>query len=459
MGCSGKLQPDGTFVVVWNPTGSNRAGCAAPPTSAPRMARTRSDALVQVEVLLLANGTAQLTLSGPSDRWFGVGLNASAMADHPWAVIVDGEGRLSERILNSTSINAHGPGTPLPRSVVVTSSNAAGGRRTVVVQRALRGMGPAYYSFDLNTTNIPVILAQGASGAFGYHRSKSAATLSFAAVGAFTCVCEEGGWTIGGIPYASGAKQCVPPPRSELIPSNNPTCFPELYVGGLACCRNEDLLLDKDQVIPSRVDEVFYKWRFYYEDFDALKHTPTLHLEWQFGHIECTPPPPQPAAAAANAPALRYDVPKAAPGTPPEDRVHILTSEIQGRDLFMYGRPGCNVETEPYCADVTKAAKGFGLVMMGGHCHAPACLSLEMVNRDTGALICRIEPVLGSGDDALDESSYLWLPPCVWGDPSDGLQPIPKLMLDTNLTLVKRTNSSAYHTGVMAIWQGRGVYL
>merc|ERR1712137_1200365 len=133
-------------------------------------------------------------------------------------------------------------------------------------------------------------------------------------------------------------------------------------------------------------------------------------------------------------------------------------ARVQGKDLFMYGRPDCNIVTEPYCADVKKAQKGFGLSMFGGHCHAPACLSIEMFNRDTGQLICRITPIMGTADVPLNEESYLWLPPCVWG-PEDGLEPSPILSLETNLTLVKRTNSTYYHTGVMAIFQGRGFYI
>ena len=42
---------------------------------------------------------ATITVSGPADDWFGVGFGALAMADAPWAVIVDGEGAVTERKL------------------------------------------------------------------------------------------------------------------------------------------------------------------------------------------------------------------------------------------------------------------------------------------------------------------------------------------------------------------------
>ncbi len=36
-----------------------------------------------------------LTLSGPSDVWYGIGLNATEMKDQPYAVIIDGHGTIT----------------------------------------------------------------------------------------------------------------------------------------------------------------------------------------------------------------------------------------------------------------------------------------------------------------------------------------------------------------------------
>jgi hypothetical protein len=46
-----------------------------------------------------AKDTATITLAGPADVWFGVGFNASAMKDRPWAITVEGAGEVSERRL------------------------------------------------------------------------------------------------------------------------------------------------------------------------------------------------------------------------------------------------------------------------------------------------------------------------------------------------------------------------
>lgn len=44
---------------------------------------------------------AQISLEGPKDVWFGVGFAAQSMSDEPWAIIVDGQGEVSERKLGN----------------------------------------------------------------------------------------------------------------------------------------------------------------------------------------------------------------------------------------------------------------------------------------------------------------------------------------------------------------------
>lgn len=110
-----------------------------------------------------------------------------------------------------------------------------------------------------------------------------------------------------------------------------------------------------------------------------------------------------------------------------------------------------------------KKTVGFKPILLGGHCHAPTCLSMELWNADTGELICRNLPTYGTmhsnttGAHRFEEEGYLALPPCVWGRNSQGLHEAPLLTWDTNLTAIKRTNSTYGHTGEMALWQGRGV--
>ena len=53
---------------------------------------------VQVDVDAKAD-LVTITLAGPSAVWFGVGFNASAMKGAPWTIIVEGDGKVSERKL------------------------------------------------------------------------------------------------------------------------------------------------------------------------------------------------------------------------------------------------------------------------------------------------------------------------------------------------------------------------
>ncbi len=67
----------------------------------------------------------------------------------------------------------------------------------------------------------------------------------------------------------------------------------------------------------------------------------------------------------------------------------------------------------------------------------------------------------GTGGTAVqNESSYIVaLPPCVWGSAAEGLRAPPAIRLDSNLSCIKRSNSTYGHWGDMALWQMRGAYL
>jgi hypothetical protein len=88
----------------------------------------------------------------------------------------------------------------------------------------------------------------------------------------------------------------------------------------------------------------------------------------------------------------RYSVPIAAPGTPPEESVHTLTSHFQTTDLHgsgaqCSGSPGCTAW------DAKPQTRPIKLIMLGFHCHSPACLGGKLWNRDTGELLCHVQPV------------------------------------------------------------------
>ena len=47
---------------------------------------------------------------------------------------------------------------------------------------------------------------------------------------------------------------------------------------------------------------------------------------------------------------------------------------------------------------------------------------------ETGEMLCSGETVLGDSEVPLHEAGYLFTPPCLWGNPADGLLPPPVLL-------------------------------
>ncbi len=114
-----------------------------------------------VGVWLEANAThLEVTMTGPSSVWFGVGVNASVMGAEPWTLVVDGTGSISEHKLGD-----HVAGTVLPRTVTVLATKVTDGRRTVVVSRPI-----SHTKFDLEALKakgeLPIISAVGSASKF-----------------------------------------------------------------------------------------------------------------------------------------------------------------------------------------------------------------------------------------------------------------------------------------------------
>ena len=187
------------------------------------------------------------------------------------------------------------------------------------------------------------------------------------------------------------------------------------------------------------------KFRIYFMEYDPSRHAQLYRWHW-------------PIAMGSG----EYDVPKCAPGTPVSQCVHEIRAEARLADLVSSDcnpRSGLNA-LSPACK---KGSVGFKPTFLGGHCHAPTCLSMELWNKDTGELICRNVPTWGTrranatGLHRFDEMGYLALPPCLWSDTHPGLPNPPLLKWDTVLYSVKRTNSTYGHTGEMSRWQGHGL--
>ena len=106
---------------------------------------------------------------------------------------------------------------------------------------------------------------------------------------------------------------------------------------------------------------------------------------------------------------------------------------------------------------LTKNSKGFKLIYLAPHCHAPTCIDMELYNADTGDLICHVDGQLGKGSNAkYDEEGYIKLDPCLFGEDPGLLSP-HFFRWNTNFTSIKRNNNTNAHYGEMASWQMRGI--
>lgn len=353
-------------------------------------------------------------LTGPSDVWFGTAYNASAMANLPYSIIVLGNGTIQEWKLGN-----HEMGNLLPSSIKILRNLVVGKVRRVEFVRNIKN---SYYDFS-GTMNLPLLVAEGQSPNFGYHRSRGATKMYLYSLLGDTCLCYSGvTGSINGIPFR---KNCAAEPTGDLLRQRNPTCFVDTYEGGLLCCSHKSVLLNQNQVQPNHEMTYRIKFRFWFQEYQ--NHQNLLRLYFQ-----------------TEAFAGEYDVTKAPGGTPPAETIHSITARFQLKDMIS--------------SNYQKNTRGAKLITAAPHCHAPTCISMELYNADTGQLICRVVPSFGKGRQGVkyDELDYIRVDPCIWGDDM-GLMKPPQLTWDTNLTSIKKNNNTYTHYGEMASWQCRGI--
>jgi hypothetical protein len=184
--------------------------------------------LKRIEPASLGGGNVTLTLTGPSDVWFGAGFmdklpvftpgtHSGSTMTNTYAVVVLGDGSVQERKLGH-----HTPGVVLNATLEVISNVVTDGIRHVQLRRKLAGLTPDHYTFKQGAASIGVINAIGSTPAFGYHKKHSTSKLFFVDAGAPTCVCDdapplgstESQGTIGRVSFRSN---CAPRPFSQMI--------------------------------------------------------------------------------------------------------------------------------------------------------------------------------------------------------------------------------------------------
>jgi hypothetical protein len=436
-----------------------------------------------------SSGNATITLTGPADVWFAVGLDAKLMTDKPYTLIVNASGVIEQQIGTCGSEADHCAGTRLKSSVTVTSNAVEGGVRTVVMTRPYQGATAEHYTFDpTSVTTINFIAAVGSSPLFAYHKAHALSVLTFTTPNRPLCVCDVG--AVGQLCESNGTscssflKNCDPAPAGSLRAQNNPTCNSRQYAGGLRCCTHKRIMLDADQAQVESLDRELLRY----------------HMKIRIWFQEYTPASTASAAGAASAASASSVSVNAADANPASGashqdlpRIYYQTEQhageydippafarpnetLVGYNGWPEGTPTPGTTCTGTCPDgkdckcehtiVARFSTGrspMRLVYAGGHCHAPACIGIWLYRNDTGhdgELLCHQAPVYGAGNvlhDKFDEAGYLSLPPCLWGD-DEGLSPSVLMPANTPLYSIKKnTNTHLGHFGEMASWQMRGV--
>lgn len=451
-GCTVQPVSSKEWIAVWNPFESS-AQCSVSKSRIGSV-KFRNGIVAKIEL----NSTAAIiTIKGPSTAWFGIGFNASAMADLPYVIYANDEGVHEQQIGTCGSEAFHCPGTPLKRSVEVLLDNVVDGVRTVVVARALKGLTSQHYTFNTDTqSQIPMIAGVGYAQEFEHHKMHAISFIVLLDEDQPNCVCDLG--TTGQLCDTNGThcqsfiKNCVPAPAGELLSQKNPTCNSRQYAGGLKCCAHQRIMLDADQPVRPELLRYHMKFRFWFQEYNATGETVShYNLDRIYYQTEAW--------------AGEYDVPPAfvKQGKP-----------IPGYSDWPVGKPTPGTTCKGNCPDgkdcecihtlVYKwTVSNIRLIYAGGHCHAPACIKMELYRNDTGhemELLCRQVPLYGKGNvtsDKFDELGYIVLPPCLWGN-DKGLEPSVLLPKNTPLVSLKyNKNTHSGHFGEMASWQMRGV--
>lgn len=122
-----------------------------------------------------ANSTVTITLTGPSNKWFGIGLNATSMANGTDCLYY-----------TTTLVDAKITGFNTPTADATNewtvSNTTSGTTRTLILTRNFVG-GSGDYTFLYNDSSLNVIWAYGSNTTFAKHESAGSAPLTFTTLG------------------------------------------------------------------------------------------------------------------------------------------------------------------------------------------------------------------------------------------------------------------------------------
>ena len=399
---------------------------------------------------------ASITVSGPASVWFGIGFGATSMKDEPYAIIIDGNGEVTERKLDN-----HGPGNALSNSITIVSSSVHGEIRTLVLRRSVNGSSTDHYTFPTVPGDINMIAAIGDGKTLSYHKSRSGGTLTLIPTETPSCICYP--TTAIYFSYMNSTKMqvnnydCLDEPRSDMLRHGDGTgrdlpnmaCNFETYNGGLECCKHSWLLTDKnqdEQVPKDKVDTYFLKWRYYFQEYAPA--TEKLNASHQHLHHW---------VFLIDATVNDYEEDNARYGT---TSIGTISAHLKAKDIGLEDlEGGFNDDGAP---PIPKNFTKIKPMVMTPHCHAPSCIRQELWNADTNEIICNMtakygDEKYGKTTEIFNERDYITILPCLYGY-QPGLQFPFSLSPDTNIRAIKYFNNTYRHLGQMAQWTGLMVY-
>jgi hypothetical protein len=163
-------------------------------------------------------------MAGPTGAWYAVGFNAEEMKDAPYAIVVDGDGKVSNgskcseesrsilvltRLFHSLRLEPHhslhlephhqvserklvdhGPGSVLTPSVTVASNTVVDGIRTIVLTRAVAGATTDHFTIPSSPGQINLITATGNTNSIAYHKARTGTQITLVPTKVSACVCK-----------------------------------------------------------------------------------------------------------------------------------------------------------------------------------------------------------------------------------------------------------------------------
>jgi hypothetical protein len=113
------------------------------------------------------NNTTTLTISGPSNVWFGIGFGAQSMAGDVDIFMTDGN-----TIRDAFSIAKNVPPADAQQDWVLVSNNVSGSTRTIVANRPNDTGDAKDFVFSSSATTLPIIYAVGSSTTYAQHTNR-----------------------------------------------------------------------------------------------------------------------------------------------------------------------------------------------------------------------------------------------------------------------------------------------